>query len=130
MQAGRKLDRMSEADNDYAMGILTNNYVKALSQRGLPITDQTLYAMHLKGNASWVEKAIKNPNAPVEAAFTQEEIRANKSYLQGKTLGQALNILGIWAAIQTSLHQWYFFDVGFFLHRFFPMGYSRCEKWG
>jgi hypothetical protein len=93
-QAGRKLDRMSEADNDYAMGILTNNYVKALSQRGLPITDQTLYAMHLKGNASWVEKAIKNPNAPVEEAFTQEEIRANKSYLQGKTLGQALNILG------------------------------------
>jgi hypothetical protein len=25
-----------------------------------------------------------------------------------------LNILGILEAIQTSLHQWYFFDVGFF----------------
>jgi len=46
-------------------------------------------------------------------------------------LDQGLTLFGD-AAIQTSLHQWYFFDVGFFHHSFFPIGnggvWSKGDK--
>jgi hypothetical protein len=92
-QLGMRLDKRNLKDNEIVMDKLLTNYEKSLRSVGVPINPATLYAMHLKGNANWVRKAYDNPNLPTSAAFTFDEISQNKSYLQGKTLGQTLQIL-------------------------------------
>lgn len=92
-QLGRKLDRYSREDNEVAMRKLYSNYVGALASKGLPVNNTTLYAMHFKGNPSWVQQALVNPNTPVSKYFTPKEISDNKTYLNVGTLGEVMGKL-------------------------------------
>jgi hypothetical protein len=93
-QLNMDLDKSNPKDNEIAMDKLLLEYSKSLKSVNVPINPGTLYAMHLKGNPNWVRKAFDNPNLPSSAAFTNTEISQNKPYLENKTLGQVLNILG------------------------------------
>lgn len=90
---GRVLNQNNPQDHELAVSILLDQNSAALRNSGLPVNPGTLYLMHFKGDPNFVRQAINNPNTPISNIFSSEEIKANRSILAGKTVGQAAQTL-------------------------------------
>lgn len=90
---GKSLNWNDPASHDLAMNILMENYTTALKSKNLPINATTLYMMHFKGDANWVQYALKNPGAPASDVFNGDELSANRTILPNKNLGQVMQFL-------------------------------------
>jgi hypothetical protein len=72
----------------------TAQNVQYLQSKGLPVTGATAYLAHFLG-AQGAERLLKaDPNTPVSQVVSPDAIAANKSILQGKTVGDVQQ----WAA--------------------------------
>ena len=63
---------------------------KALSKAELPVTEGNLYLAHFSGAGTAIRAIKANPNAPASSVYGADAINANKSILQGKTIGQVV----------------------------------------
>lgn len=71
-----------------AMDWLVNKNSQTLQKSGVPINDATLYGAHFLGSGA-ISKVWNAPNnAPVSQYLPGSVIAANKSVLQGKTVGE------------------------------------------
>ncbi len=63
---------------------------RALSKAELPVTEGNLYLAHFSGAGTAIRAIKANPNAPASSVYGADAINANKSILQGKTIGQVV----------------------------------------
>ena len=73
---------------------MTTNYTKEnaeiLRKAGLPVTEGNLYLAHFSGPGTAVKALKANPNAAASTVYGPGQIAANKTVLQGKTVGQVV----------------------------------------
>lgn len=71
--------RLMEENHDY------------LSKRGVEVTDGSLYMAHFAGMGTARKVYTADRNAPASEAFSPAQIRANRSILAGKTVGEVID---------------------------------------
>lgn len=85
--------RFDPNQQERAMKQFTNDNAGVLNNHGLPVNDQSLYAMHRFGTSGGPKLLSSDPNTPIEAMLSPGVLRANPD-LAGKTVGQALAFNG------------------------------------
>ncbi len=68
----------------------TEENAAALRKAGLPVTEGNLYLAHFSGVGTAIKALRANPNAPAASVYDPRAVNANKSVLQGKTVGQVV----------------------------------------
>jgi hypothetical protein len=86
--------RTDPATQDRMAVKLTELNAQHLNKAGMPINDSTLYLAHFLGKAGAVKLLKSDANAPVAGVLKADQINANKSVLEGRTVAQVVN----WAA--------------------------------
>jgi hypothetical protein len=86
--------RTDPATQDRMAVKLTELNAQHLNKAGMPINDSTLYLAHFLGKAGAVKLLRSDANAPVAGVLKADQINANKSVLEGRTVAQVVN----WAA--------------------------------
>ena len=86
--------RKDPAQQDRMALKLTEGNAQYLNKSGMPINDSTLYLAHFLGKAGAVKLLQADANAPVAGVLKADQINANKSILEGRTVAQVVD----WAA--------------------------------
>jgi len=86
--------RTDPAQQDRMALKLTEGNAQYLNKAGMPINDSTLYLAHFLGKAGAVKLLKSDANAPVVGILKSDQINANKTILEGRTVAQVVN----WAA--------------------------------
>jgi hypothetical protein len=73
-----------------AMIAFTGNNARALEKLGIPVNDNSLYAMHRFGEGAGPKLLQADPNAPIASLVPPNVLAANPD-LNGKTVGSVLN---------------------------------------
>ncbi|MDQ8050741.1 hypothetical protein [Luteibacter sp.] len=69
--------------------VLAQENAAALQRAGLPVTNETLYAMHHFGRGGGIKFANAAADTPMEDILTDDQLAAN-GYLRGKTKAEAI----------------------------------------
>lgn len=69
--------------------VLAQENAAALQRANLPVTNETLYAMHHFGRGGGIRFANSTADTPMEDILTDEQLAAN-GYLRGKTKAEAI----------------------------------------